>query len=415
MFYALSPERATVLRWLQEQTAGFVDETVRRICTEIPSYAAVGDPVFRADVADHVLEHHRMLLALVEADAPVTREDLLFVRRHTAARVGRIPIADYLWTYRIYQGVMWDGLVKAAGGEDGTGTVLAFVGPLLDYVNLATTHAAELYIEIEQIELAGGERIRRDLLEDLVAARPVAPGPRQDAARDGGLGPDSACVVVIGVPRAMPDDEQVLRSAAGCVRRACEARLTPLMVLRRDEIVVVAPVRGAETNEAVANLTAAHERLAKQGVRLAIGVSTVHPGLAGVASAHREARGAADCLGPDGGVLALPALSAFDYLTSFRDPTAARLISPAIRQFVDEDIARGGVLTSTLIAYMASDLNVKSLSRRIHVHTNTAHYRLNRIAEQTGRDLRKLSDVLELVIAIRLAQPLGDRPPAAWA
>jgi hypothetical protein len=349
MFYALSPERATVLRWLQKQTAGFVDETVRRICTEIPSYAAVGDPVFRADVADHVLEHHRMLLALVEADAPVTREDLLFVRRHTAARVGRIPIADYLWTYRIYQGVMWDGLVKAAGGEDGTGTVLAFVGPLL------------------------------------------------------------------GVPRAMPDDEQVLRSAAGCVRRACEARLTPLMVLRRDEIVVVAPVRGAETNEAVANLTAAYERLAKQGVRLAIGVSTVHPGLAGVASAHREARGAADCLGPDGGVLALPALSAFDYLTSFRDPTAARLISPAIRQFVDEDIARGGVLTSTLIAYMASDLNVKSLSRRIHVHTNTAHYRLNRIAEQTGRDLRKLSDVLELVIAIRLAQPLGDRPPAAWA
>jgi sugar diacid utilization regulator len=310
---------------------------------------------------------------------------------------------------------MWDGLVEAAGGEDGTGAVLGLVGPLLDYINLATTHAAELYIEIEQIELADGERIRRDLLEDLVAARPVAPGPRQDAARDGGLGPDTACLVVIGVPRAMPDDEQVLRSAAGSVRRACEARLTPLMVLRRDEIVVVAPVRGSETCQAVANLTAAYERLAKQGVRLAIGVSTVHPGLAGVASAHREARGAADCVGSDGGVLALPALSAFDYLTSFRDPTAARLISPAIRQFVDEDIARGGVLTSTLIAYVASDLNVKALSKRIYVHANTAHYRLNRVAEQTGRDLRKISDVLELVIAIRLAQPLGDRPPAAWA
>jgi hypothetical protein len=76
----------------------------------------------------------------------------------------------------------------------------------------------------------------------------------------------------------MPDDEQVPRSAAGSVRRACGARLTPLTVLRRDEIVVVAPVRRSETSQAVANLTAAYERLAKQGVRLAIGVSTIHPG-----------------------------------------------------------------------------------------------------------------------------------------
>jgi sugar diacid utilization regulator len=329
--------------------------------------------------------------------------------------VGRIPIADYLWAPRIYQGVIWDGLVEAAADTGDPTAVLALVGPVLDYINLATTHAAELYIEIEQIELAGGEQIRRDLLEDLVAARPVAPGPRQDAARDAGLGPDTACLVVIGVPRAMPDDEQVLRAAAGSVRRACGATVTPLTVLRRDEIVVVAPVRGSESSQTVANLTAAYERLARQGVCLAIGVSTVHPGLAGVASGHREARGAADCLGADGGVLALPNLSAFDYLTSFGNPTAARLISPAIRQFVEEDIARGGVLTNTLIAYVASDLNVKALSERIYVHTNTAHYRLNRIAEQTGRDLRKVSDVLELLVAIRLAQPLGDRPPTTWA
>lgn len=59
-------------------------------------------------------------------------------------------------------------------------------------------------------------------------------------------------------------------------------------------------------------------------------------------------------------------------------------------------------------------MNVKALSERLHLHTNTAHYRLNRIAEQTGSDLRSLADVLDLVIAIHLARPLGDRPPAAW-
>jgi hypothetical protein len=69
------------------------------------------------------------------------------------------------------------------------------------------------------------------------------------------------------------------------------------------------------------------------------------------------------------------------------------------------------VLTSTLLAYASSNLNVTVLSQRLSVHVNTAHYRPNKIAEQTQRDLRKLDDVLELVIAVRLAEPLGDRPP----
>ena len=38
------------------------------------------------------------------------------------------------------------------------------------------------------------------------------------------------------------------------------------------------------------------------------------------------------------------------------------------------------------------------------MHVNTAHYRLGKIAEKTGCDLRSVSDVLELLIAIKLAQ-----------
>ena len=37
------------------------------------------------------------------------------------------------------------------------------------------------------------------------------------------------------------------------------------------------------------------------------------------------------------------------------------------------------------------------------IHVNTAHYRLGRIAEKTGCDLRRLSDVIDLLIAVRLA------------
>jgi sugar diacid utilization regulator len=185
-------------------------------------------------------------------------------------------------------------------------------------------------------------------------------------------------------------------------------------VLRRDEVVVVTSIRSPDAGQVVSRLKETQNRLAQQQVPLAIGVSTVQTGLGGVAAAYREARGAAECLGPSGGVLALPSLSALDYLISFRDPTAQRLISPAIQQFIQDDLDRGGVLTGTLVAYFDCNLNVTAMSKRLYIHTNTAHHRLRKIAEQTGLDLRKLNDMLELVVATRLAQPLGDRPPGAW-
>ena len=52
----MAPGRAAILRRLQERTAELVDETMRRIWTEIPAYAAVRDPAFRADETQHVHE-----------------------------------------------------------------------------------------------------------------------------------------------------------------------------------------------------------------------------------------------------------------------------------------------------------------------------------------------------------------------
>jgi len=62
------------------------------------------------------------------------------------------------------------------------------------------------------------------------------------------------------------------------------------------------------------------------------------------------------------------------------------------------------VLTSTALEYAATNLNAKAAVERLFVHVNTAHYRLARVAEKTCRDMRSLSDVMELLIAIKLAQ-----------
>jgi sugar diacid utilization regulator len=175
------------------------------------------------------------------------------------------------------------------------------------------------------------------------------------------------------------------------------------VVTRRGEIVLVSARASGERLALRAPLVKACERAASQGVTLAVGVSTVQPGLAALGGAYREAsqalRRVADC----GGVLSLSDLSAFEYLTLRRDDVARRLIAPQIERFVAEDRAHGGQLIETLLAYAEADLNAKAAAEKLQIHVNTAHYRLGRIAEKTGCDLRRLSDVIDLLIAVRLA------------
>jgi DNA-binding PucR family transcriptional regulator len=124
-----------------------------------------------------------------------------------------------------------------------------------------------------------------------------------------------------------------------------------------------------------------------------------------VPQAYREARVAREALAGCGGVLDLSSVSTFNYLVLSNDETARRLIDPKIRQFVEEDLAAGGSYIETINAYVSSDMNAKVAAELLHLHVNTAYYRLERIAERTGLDLRKLPEVIDLLVAVRLLSP----------
>jgi DNA-binding PucR family transcriptional regulator len=177
-----------------------------------------------------------------------------------------------------------------------------------------------------------------------------------------------------------------------------------LVVARQAEIIVL-PTLGSDADplKMCDRLEAVGVRLRREGIPLAIGISTVAGGVGELPRAYLEARAAMECLGGGDGVMALPRLSPFQYLALRADDTARRLVDPRVRAFLDEDRARGGVLTTTLRAFVSADLNVRVLAQRLHVHPNTAHYRLGRIKELTGRNPRVIGDLLELVVAIALS------------
>lgn len=387
---------------LEERLEVLTDEATERMLTEIPAYRNA-DQQLRRDVRAHVLAHLRASIGTLETNRDVTREDLLFVRPHAARRAKRVSVTEFVQAFYVGERVLWDTALALAHDDESRRAALVFASHLPRYFEVATTHAAEVYLETQEQLAATGERIRRDLLEDLLAGRELEPGPRLDAARAAGLADESSFVVISATPSAAPSDEQLLRGGAAALARAIGGRTLPLAVVRQDEIVVV--VRAAEGLEATIapRLVDVQLRLADAGLPLSVAVSTTVSGLAQIPDAYRESTAIRIARGSAPGVVALSEMSAFEYLTLRADPTTSRLIPPAVHEFVAQDMAESGPLIATLREYVACDLNARRAADNLHIHVNTAHYRLSRIAERTGYDLRRVSDLIEILIAARLA------------
>jgi hypothetical protein len=390
-------ELVAVLRARQDE---LVEEGVHRIRTEIPAYARIEDPAFIEDVRRHVAAHHEVIVRSLAAGRSLERDELSFMRPTVNRRVGRIPLTSFMRGFRTYLEVIWEAVLATAVDEPSRTDALAAVGIVMRYINVATTEAAEVYLESERLQSAHGEGLRRDLMEDLLAGVPPAPGPKLAAARAARI-MNTPVAVIVAAPIGEARDDHGLRSAASAIARAAASTTEPLTVVRQDEVVCITSVLEPA-------LAAAQTRLAADRIPLAIGVSGAFP-LADIPQAYCQALAAVERLRPNAGVLAIAALSAFDCLAMFGHDAVRRRTPPAIKQFVVDDRADGGVLITTLRAYAEADFNVKVAAARLFVHPNTARYRLAKIEERTGLDLRSFTSVQELLIALR-AEELATTP-----
>ncbi|PTH90365.1 transcriptional regulator [Streptomyces sp. A244] len=382
----------------QRQT--LAEAALEAMRAEIPGYAALVDERLLADVVAHVTEAVDVLSVSLARDRPVTDDDVAFVRPHAARRARQgMPLVDFMHALRIAHRVMWEAIADWAVHTTGRRDVaLEACGLVMELINRGSTVAARAYLDEEQFLAVEGDRVRRDLL----AGREPAPGPRLTAATKAGLHPDTPCAVVVAVPVGPVSDAYGFRSAASLLGQAAGDPVRALTVLRQDEIVIVRALRDSTRRVSGEPVRTVWRTLAEQGTRLAVGISTRYDTVADLGKAYHEAVSALGMLPPEGGVICLSDLSVLDYLTLRADETAARIVPTALRTFVTEDSRAEGILIRTVEAYAANDLNVKAAAQRLGVHINTAHHRLARVEERTGCDLRRLADLQELLIAIRL-------------
>ena len=398
-------ERARILGELRERVGELTAEAVRAIRAQIPAYHAANAPA-PAAIHEQVLAHYLVKLDALARDRTPTADDLPFIQK-AAMRRARAGFAlhDYISAYRIGHQVLWDAVVAHAGASPaGHEAALSLAGPLMRYCDLATAEAAHAYTEHRRYMAAETARTRLELLDRLLEGRMPERGPVLAAARGYGLETDGRMVVLAGVLVGGNGDAETPYAACAALSdlRVVDART--LCAVRREEIVAVPTLgRTGDVRALCDRLDALRERLTDDDLALAIGVSTVVTGVAALPGAYREARAAVELLPPEGGVAALPRLSPFDYMALRADSTAGHLVDPRVRRLIEEDRARGGVLIATIRAFAASDLNLRATAARLQVHHNTAQYRLRKIAERTGRTPRCIADLIDLLVAIALA------------
>jgi hypothetical protein len=401
---AVAAERARILITLLGDVERLAARGMEAIRAEIPAYAAE-DPRLHADVLDQVARHYRTDLTAVLEDHEVTPQDIAFVRGAAMrrARAG-FALEDYIGAFRVGHSVLWDAVVEAAGDSlAGHEAALGLATPLMRYDNFASSHAAHAYVEFQQYALPDADRERRDLLEHLLAGELPSEGPLLAAARGFGLGPERRMLVAVAVAAGQPPDADAPVAASAAIARTGLDQARTLVVVRHGEIVAL-PALGPRTDpeQVCALVERVQQRLAAEGTPLALGISTVAVGVAELPRAYAEARAALECVDEGGGVAALPHFSAFRYMALRADGTARRLIDPRVRAFLDEDRERGGVLTATIRAFADADLNLRAAAEALQIHPNTAQYRVRRVEERTGCSLRRVSDLVDLLVAIAL-------------
>jgi PucR C-terminal helix-turn-helix domain/GAF domain len=228
--------------------------------------------------------------------------------------------------------------------------------------------------------------------------------------------------VVVGAVRAADDRQQeaglrVLRAFLAVTQEAMERERRPVLVTLRDGHVVAvqseaarsaaAPaqaVRG-RTLDALDDAAARLERLAPE-CRAVYAVEDGVDELGELASAYHETRLAIalrERLGRRDRVFSVRSLGAYRLiLRAATGPAVVDLCLHTLQPVLDHDRKNDLVLLDTFRRYLDAGASLKATAAQLNVHPHTVDYRLGRLQELTGLDLRRPEDRLTLELAMRV-------------
>jgi hypothetical protein len=376
---------------VEAELAATAEEIMATIPGEVPEYARPFEGSFGRGVQTGVTEALRQFVALIrDPEAPRDRDVYVALGRGEL-RQGR-TLDSLQSAYRVGARVAWRRIAAAARRAGlGAEALSVLAEAIFAYIDELSADSVEGYAQA-QSELEGErQRRRRDLVTLLLRDPPAEEADLRAAAQAAGWRLPRALAAVACAEdslsrlarRLPPDTIAAVVDGTGCA-------LVP---------DPHGPRRSEEIRAAAKDLVAG---LGPAGERRAAAASW-----ALARSALRAAEtGAVPGQGPvvaDEQLVTLLLLERRDLV----DRIAARRLAP-LRALTPKARAR---MEETALAYVRHGGNAAAMARALHVHAQTARYRVARLRELLGDALDDPDARLELELALR-AQGLASGPAA---
>jgi hypothetical protein len=283
----------------------------------------------------------------------------------------------------------------AAAGEEHLGTLVVHGIPLEQAERRTLERGAivtALVLLFGRTEAEAEERVRGELLTDLLAGRDLDPDRLRERARRQGADLDLPSVVAVAHVSGLD-----LHRAARQVGPLALER-GGLTAVHDGHLVVLAP--GEDLTELG---TAVAARL--PGAEATVGVAAA-AGAASVPAAHLEARRCTDTLrtlGRSGEVSDPAGLGLARLLLGTSGPEElGDFVDVVLGPVLAWDRQRDAALVPTMEAWFAAGGSLRGTGETLHVHPNTVSQRLERVSRLLGDDWRAPERVLDVQLALRV-------------
>jgi hypothetical protein len=398
-----SMRTANGARSLADRAEQRADQIARRIVDQlvesIPAYGKLPEEQLGGEILAIARHNVELFVAYLRTGEP---PDLEAIRASAIRRAEeRVPLDALLEAYHLGASLLWE-TIRAEARPEEVDEVLAAAAVVFSYLRQISMTVADAYLE-EREALSVEERdARRSLLEAVLEGRST-----EDAATRSGIQLAPRLVVLAVALGASPDEERpgVNRAVAARrkQRRIEERLLADLSAPGGDGVqTLLGPGGGTilvPTDEpGTIDLDQLVGSLAAAGPCEVWAAAAWAPSHAAVPGALAEARQvlrlAREGGRPPGGYRLADVL--LDHLVS--QPEAAGPLRGLL-----QPLEEGSELLATLEAWFAVDFDRRATAAALVIHPNTLDYRLRRISELTGLDLRT-AEAIQLLGAALLAR-----------
>jgi hypothetical protein len=372
---------------------GSVDPMAEELTDEIlrdeRSYAE-STLLSRAQMRDAVRDNLRVILLALEGE-PVALEAARAAGQ-LKAELG-IPLAAVLHAYRLGGRYIWDRLLAAAEASGCAADLLPVASEIWMVIDEASSAAAEAYratiSEQDRHDAAARGVMLTALLDGSTGGSATRAWEITRVLRLDGHGP-FLVVSAEGAGLSLPGVTGRLRACgigSEWVQQA--GAIAGLLALPGPHAVDLAgPVLESVAADRV-------------GISRAFGSPALAP------DALREARLAAHCLPPGSVGAHVYGSSPLALLAAASPDTAAEVARVVFGSLRSLPPAEQSLLLDTLSAWFAAGGSTARAAAALHCHRNTLLYRLNRIAELTGRKIASPDASAELYIALQAVRLAG--------